>query len=346
MSGADTNTSFFMNAQQAGFGSCTPDDELMHHELNATLDDPALTETQYLGFNVPEAGIHSLNYLWAHPNLRVLTGGVWTWRGVKPSALASEMFDMRQFVPDGVLREADLDAFRLPNGYHVEICEPLRQLHIGYEDAARGNAFDVTLTAVMPPAVLPSGRHFDQAMRARGTVVLRGERHAVDGWTVRDRSWGENRTEDPRDAPPLHYLTAVFDDDLAFHLMGIEHASSSPLWKDLYAVDDTLAAAMNRGWVWRDGELLALSAATVRTRWDRATGYPTAHEMTLTDSAGRQYVLTGEVTAMNNWSTWSNAFFAIGLTRWELAGRVGWGDSQTAAWTDFVHDLHREHHSD
>jgi hypothetical protein len=333
----DTNTSFFMNPQPAGFGICTAADELLHRELNRTLTDPALTETQFFGFNVPEAGVHSVCYLWDRPNLRLMTGGVWTWQGVKPSALASEMFDMRQFMDDGPLQAADLDRFELPNGYHVEILEPLRKMRIGYEDAARDNALDITYTAVMPPAVLPSGRHFDQAMRAEGTVRLRGQQHRVDGYTVRDRSWGENRTEDPRTAPPLHWITGAFDDDFAFHLMGIEHPSSDPVWKAVYPVDDRTADAMNRGWIWRDGELVALATGSVTTRWSEATGYPTAHRLTLTDTAGRRYVIDGEITAANNWSTWSNVYFAIGLTRWEYDGRVGWGDSQTAAWTDFVH---------
>lgn len=337
---SDTNTSFFMNPQRAGFGSCTAEDELLHRELNRTLTDPDLTETQFLGFSVPSAGLHSLCYLWAHPNLRLLTGGVWAWRGVKPNALASELFDMRQFMPDGPLRDGDLDKFQLANGYHVELVEPLRELRIGYEDAARGNAFEVTLTAIMPPAVLPSNRHFDQAMRTRGWVSLRGERHVIDGYTVRDRSWGENRTEDPRAIPPVHWLTGVVDDDFAFHLMGMERPSDGPIWRDIYPVDDSLPDATNRGWIWRDGELLGLTSASVRTRWDRSTGYPTAHRVTMTDTRGREYILDGDVVASNNWSAWSNAFLVIGLTRWEYEGRTGWGDSQIGAWTDFVHALH------
>lgn len=336
---ATRDTSFFLNAQPSGFGTCTAADELLHHEPVEHHHDPALTETQFLGFSVPAAGVHAMGYLWAHPNLRVLSGGAWAWRGLKPSALASELFDMRQFLDDGPLRTGDLDDVRLPNGYHVEVVEPLRRLRIGYQDPVRGNAFDVTLTAIMPPAVLPGGRHFDQAMRTEGSLVLRGQRHRVDGYTVRDRSWGENRTEDPHDLPPLHWLTGVFDDDFAFHLTGIQHPSTRPVWQSLYPVGDDVADTMNRGWIWRDGELLALTSAMVQTRWDLGTGYPTAHRLRLTDSGGRDYAIDGEVTAANNWSAWSNAFFVIGLTRWEYHGRVGWGDTQTAAWTDFVHHL-------
>jgi hypothetical protein len=336
---SDTNTSFFMNAQAAGFGTCTPADELLHRELNATLDHPALTETQFLGFSVPEANIHSLCYAWAHPTLETITGGVWAWQGVKPTALASEMFDIRQYMDFSPFRTGDFDNLQLPNGYRVECLKPLEKFRMTYEDPSRRNAFDITLTAIMPPAVLPSGRHLDQAMRTEGTLLLRGRPYPVDGYTVRDRSWGENRTEEPRPAPPIHWLTGVFDDTFAFHMMGIEHPSADPIWRDIYPIDDAKADGMNRGWVWADGELRSVERASVRTRWNTSTGYPLAHDVALTDSSGREYALTGEVTASNNWSAWSNAFFGISLTRWTHEGRTGWGDSQIGAWTDFVYTL-------
>lgn len=188
--------------------------------------------------------------------------------------------------------------------------------------------------------MVSGGRHFDQAMRTEGKLLLRGRSYDVDGYTVRDRSWGENRTEDPRELPPVHWLTGVFDDDFAFHLTGIEHPGSDPVWRELYPVDDAFADRMNRGWVWTGGELRGLERASVRTHWDPTTCYPLRHDVALTDSAGREYEFTGTVVAENNWSAWSNAFFGIGLARWEHEGRTGWGDSQIGAWTDFVHALH------
>jgi hypothetical protein len=333
------NTSFFMNPQPAGFGACTPQDELLHRELNAGSTHPALTETQFMGFSVPEANIHSLCYAWAHPTLRTLTGGVWAWQGVKRSALASELFDMRQYMDFTPLDTGDFDDLRLPNGYRVRCLVPLEKFRISYSDPGRRNAFDVTLTAIMPPAVLPGGRHLDQAMRTEGTLLLRGKAYDIDGYTVRDRSWGENRTEEPRNAPPIHWLTGVFGDDLAFHMMGVEHPSHDPVWRDIYLIDDAVADSTNRGWIWTHGELREIHAASVRTRWDTTTAYPLAHEVAFTDSTGRDHTITGTVTASNNWSAWSNAFFGISLTRWEHAGRTGWGDSQIGAWTDFVHAL-------
>ena len=333
---AGRNTSFFMNPHAPGFGTSTDTDDLLHREMNSQVADPALTETQFLGFSVPEAAIHALNYLWVHPNLELLTGGVWAWQGVKRHQLAAELFDMRQFMDDGPIRKGDLADYELPMGYRVKVLRPLEKIHIAYDDPTRGNAFDVTLTAVMPPAMVASGKHFDQAMRAEGEIVLRGRRHRVDGYTVRDRSWGEVRPEDPRPVPPLHWLTGVFGDDFAFHMMGLEDPSRDPIWKDAFPGAENLTA-LNRGWIWRNGELTGLATTELTTRWNLDTGYPVEHTLRITDTNGFELSLVGTVTASCSWITWSNVNMLIGLCRWEHDGRVAWGDSQVATWTDFVH---------
>jgi hypothetical protein len=333
---AEQNTSFFQNAQSPGFGPYTPADDLLHREMNSAVDDPALTETQFLGFSVPEAGIHCLNYLWVHPNLELLTGGVWAWQGVKRHQLAAELFDMRQFMEDEPIRKGDLADFELPMGYRVKVLQPLEKIRIAYDDPSRGNAFDVTLTAIMPPAMVASGKHFDQAMRTEGEITLRGRSHRVDGYTVRDRSWGEVRPENPRAVPPLHWLTGVFDDDFAFHMMGVEDPSSDPIWKEAFPDGGSLTA-INRGWIWRNGELTGLASARLTTRWNVDTGYPVGHTLQLIDTNGFELSLTGTITASCSWSTWSNVNMLISLSRWEHDGRIAWGDSQVATWTDFVY---------
>ena len=336
MAGTDQSTSFFMVPHAAGFGPSTEADDLLHREMNREVSDPALTETQFLGFSVPEAAIHSLNYLWVPPNLELLTGGVWAWQGIKRSQLAAELFDMRQFLDDEPIRKGDLADYELPMGYRVKVLQPLEKIHIAYDDPVRHNAFDVTLTAVMPPAMVASGKHFDQAMRTEGHVVLRGRRHRVDGYTVRDRSWGEVRPEDPRPVPPMHWVTGVFSDDFAVHMMGIDHPSTEPFWRDAFP-DAGALAALSRGWVWHHGELTGLESSRLATRWDRDTGYPVAHTLEITATNGREYALTGTITASCSWNTWSNVSMLISLCRWECDGRTGWGDSQTAVWSDFVH---------
>gem|GEM_PF-799571 len=332
------NTSYFMNAQVAdSFGEATPEDELFHRSAREEVSDPALVETVFAGFNVPDADIHCLNYLWLHPNMRLLGGGTWCWQGIKRTQLEAEIFDMRDFVPDAPITDdgGDLDDITLPSGYRYQVLEPLRTVRMSYADPARGNAFDVTLEAIMPAAMLPSNKHFDQVMRTSGTLTLRGEEHRVSGHAVRDRSWAEARTEDPTGLSAIHWLVASFGDDLCIHVTGLEDVATAS-WRDRFAADEAMPAAMNRGWVWRDGALRAIREARIHTEWDRDGRRQAAHELHVVDDHGDRYVMHGEVRASCPWHTWSNVHMSIGLARWTLDGRVGHGDSQVAMWTDFV----------
>jgi hypothetical protein len=232
----------------------------------------------------------------------------------------------------------DLTSFKLPNGYGVEVVRPLEEIRVTYEDAARGNEFDVTLTAIMPPAMLPSGMHFEQAMRTRGSLTLRGEKHVVDGFHMRDRSWGETRPESPRLAPVVHWLTPVFGEDFAIHACAFEDPAQGPIWEGLVDFSAEKVAAYNRGWVWRDGELTALESVVLTCEWDRALGYPTSYQVELTDLAGRSWTLTGTLVAGSSSTLWPNIFSPILMFRWECDGKAGYGDSQVGMWTDVVRE--------
>lgn len=332
------NTSYFMNVQIADtFGDAQPSDEGMHRAERDKIDDPALVETVFSGFNVPEADIHCLNYIWLHPNLRVMSGGVWAWQGLKSSQLEAELFDIRDFLPDRPITDdgGDLVDITLPNGYRYQVLKPLEQIRMSYEDAARGNALDVTATAVMPPAMLPSNRHFDQVMRTSGTLRLRGEEFDVNGLAVRDRSWGEARTEDPTGVSGIHWLMAMFDDDYSVHVTGLEDPDTAQ-WRDRFPEDAALSRAMNRGWVWKDGRLLTVTSAHIETEWDVDHRRQKTHRVVVVDETGAEHRLHGQIRAAANWHTWSNVHMSVALTRWECAGRIGYGDSQVAMWTDFV----------
>lgn len=332
------NTSYFMNAQVAdSFGEAVAADERAHWPAREQQADDALVETVFSGFNVPEAGIHCLNYVWLHPNLRLMSGGAWCWQGHKQGQLEAELFDMRDFVSDRSITAegGDLDDVATPGGYRYEVVAPLEQVRMTYEDTARDNAFDVVMAAAMPPAMLPSGRHFDQVMRTQGTLRLRGEDHVVDGLSIRDRSWGEARTEDPAGMSGIHWLAAMFSPDYAVHVTGLEDPESAA-WRDRFGEDPALSRQMNRGWVWKDGQLRTVRSARIQTEWNRPERRQAAHEVLVVDEAGEEHHLKGELIASCPWHTWSNVHMSIGLTRWECGGQVGHGDSQVAMWTDFV----------
>ncbi|GAA0623933.1 hypothetical protein GCM10009547_28810 [Sporichthya brevicatena] len=331
----DDGSTFYLNVHERSFGQAHPSDDRLHRDANALIpDDPDLVETQYLGFNVPTAGIDAFNYVWAHPNLGTASGGAWAWQGENAGQLHSELFDMRNYLPISAVGE--LDSYILPNGYGVEVVKPLEELRITYEDASRGNAFDVTLSAFMPPAVIANGKHFEQGMRTRGSITLLGEQHTVDGFTIRDRSWGETRPEAPRLAPVVHWMTPVFGEDFAIHAFAVEDPTRKPIWDGLFEFSADRAAELSRGWVWKDGDLTYLESVTLTAEWDLTRRYPTAYRVDMVDVEDRRWSMTAELVAASNWYLWNNIYTPILLMRFECDGRSGYGDSQIGAWTDVV----------
>jgi hypothetical protein len=77
-------------------------------------------------------------------------------------------------------------------------------------------------------------------MRTEGALTLRGEQFQVDDFSVRDRSWGEARTEDPAGVSGIHWLVATFGDDYAIHVTGLEDAGTAQ-WRSRFSEDAALS---------------------------------------------------------------------------------------------------------
>lgn len=320
--------------KDAGFFEPRPEDDLLHPEANASVDGDSVSETQYFGFNLPDQRIHGLCYLWHHPKLGVVTGGAWVWRGAIRHGFQSEIFDFVTYESDACLAD-DLHEVRLSNGYGTSVLEPLKRHRVVYRDPDRGNGIELDYEALMPPALTKGGLHFDQGMRVKGELQLGGERHEVDCFNVRDRSWGAVRPEVHRSLPPLPWMNCVFGEDLVFACTAFDTLDTGPEWKGVLELPggDSLIS----GWVWRDGGLLPIaSVASKRTERDPASLHPTSVEATLVDSEGREYELRGEILASGNWRTWMNFDAVYCLARWECDGRVSHGDFQEVQLIDYV----------
>jgi hypothetical protein len=330
--GSETKKAFW-EEKNVGFGAVRPEHDFLHPETRALEPGPELTETQYLGFNIPEHDIHGMCYLWHHPNLGVVSGGAWAWQGVKRHNLACEIFDMVSYVDDAVL-SGDLHSFELPNGYGATVEQPLKRLRVHYADKERDNALDIGYEALMEPMVLSTELHFEQAMRTSGTVTFGGREYEVDGVTVRDRSWGQLRREVHAPVPPMAWMTGVFGDDLAFGTTAFDSPDTDPDWKGVLEIPG--GDPTKGGWVLRDGELTPVVAAVKRTIRNADTLFPEGIEMTITDAGGRDYELTGRVRAAANWRGWHNMDSVICLTEWTCDGRTGYGDTQDVLFHDYV----------
>lgn len=315
----------------SGFGVHTPADEFLH---GTGPDGDALTETWFWSFHVPEASINAYCYCWVHPNLGVTMAGLFIYQGIKRHHLASELFDMPMYLSTATV-VGDGSDIRVPNGLRVRVIEPLQELHLTFADPARETEFDVRMRAVAPPVMRANGKHFEQVMHTCGELVLRGERHVVDGHNIRDRSWGELRPEDHVPSPPYNWVTGTFDDgDWAFNVGSLDDPEQDPHWAEHYAIAPE--QAFRDGWVRRDGRNVRLVRASKRVEREPVSLQPTAIVIDMEDAEGESFRVTGTIIASVPWGGWHNMTCHLGLVRWERDGHVGHGESMDVQWNDYV----------
>ena len=324
----------FYISQNLGLGQIGPEDELLHPEKNARVKADSLTETQYFGFCVPEERIQGFAYLWHHPNLKVVTGGIFAWHGDKRSVTHCELCDMQDYMSDAALKN-DLHEYRLDNGYGVKVIEPLKKHHLTYADPLRNSSVDLHYEAVAPAVMFGDGNHFEQALKVNGELVLRGKRYDVDCYTVRDRSWAKPRPEGHVPMPPNSWMVGVFNKDFAFSCNMFDQAASSPeLLGSSLAVPDE--KSVPGGWLWRDGRIGRMVSGRKQIVRLPGSRIPQYVEFDATDEHGRTVSICGRSVASTAWQPWSNIFMPIVLMRWESEGMVTHGDCQEGIWNDYL----------
>jgi hypothetical protein len=319
------------------FGNYSAKDELFHPE--ATIPGDTLTETWAYLWYIPEENIYAQIHIWVHPNLNVVTAGIGVARGIKHSMLSAELLDVPAYGSAAGLGDGSDMVFS--NGLHVQIIEPFKKMRITYEDVKRGNALDLTITDFSPPIMRGSENHFDQVTFNRGHVMLRGKDYQINGYGIRDRSWGQLRTEALVPAPPFTWMTCTFAGlKMSWHLAAFDDPSRQPDWQGLFEVAP--ADMIHDSWLYRDGKLSRLRNASKITRRDMNTLRPISHEIFFTDDSGRDYHITGRITACLPWTGWPNMFAYLCLTEWTLDGETGWGDTQEVQWGDYTQALRRD----
>jgi len=336
----DTTSHPFWEEKNEGFAGFSDACDLLHPELTDPKLGASLTETQYFGFNIPQENVYGLCYIWYHPNLKTLTGGCYAWQGTKTHNLSCELFDFVTYMSDDCLKN-DLWDYKLENSYHVQTIEPLKRHKISYSDPVRRNSFEVSYEAMMPPMVLSTGLHLEQAMRTKGQVTLNGKTYEINGTTVRDRSWGQMRPEGHKNFPPMAWMTGVLDESFIFGCTAFDTPEISP---DSYPGLEVPGGQTTKGgWVYQNGAMVPVISSRKRTTRDPHTLFPQTVELDMVDAKGREYTLKGTITMAANWRTWHNFDSIICLIRWEHEGRVFYGDFQECHWIDFVRLAKSDH---
>ena len=311
--------------------------EVVLQDESLHLHSPGLgheaTETSYYGFNIPEAGIDAEIYFWLHPALGMMSGGIWIWQGRKRLTLEADYFSYYAYLPFPA--EGILDYSPMP-GMRVRVEDPLKRIAVDYFDEVADTRVELMLEAMFAPVGRPGGGHFTQAMRTSGRLRLRGVEHRIDGSFVRDRSWGDVRSERPRSLPPTTWMVGVFDDDLVFHARAFDDPAANPDW----AGSATAIAPDDRfrwGYIVERGEIIQLADCRMKRTTRTPDGIsPSGYSMELVDVNGRVLALVGEVVSRLPMQMWPNMLTHYCLTRWTLDDRTGWGDAQDIQYADYI----------
>lgn len=314
-----------------GFGLHKPEDEYFHN-----IGDPvdSLTETWYWNFHVPEAAINCFAYCWVHPTLKVVSSGLFIFKGINRHHLQCELFEYFDYMSSSIV--GDGSDITLPNGFRAQVIKPLEQIHLTFSDPVRETSVDVVLNATAVPIMRANNKHFEQVMHATGTLVLRGETHAIDCYPVRDRSWAEPRPENHNPAPPYTWVTGTFGPDFAFNVGSHDDPARNPEW---IGVMDVPTRIFNDGWVQINGEQRRVVSSSKITERTRDACAPIVHHYTFEDDKGDRYEMTGRITAQTLWGGWSNSLCHIGLVEWDWNGRKGYGESQEVQWNDYNYKM-------
>jgi hypothetical protein len=220
-------------------------------------------------------------------------------------------------------------------------------------------SIDVTATAVTPLAVrghvfpgeeahesqAPGGS--EQFMHMAGELILGGQRHEVDCFYIRDRSWRQVREETRNAVPaPLLWTPIYFDDDVAFNQAGIEAPGTGAIW-ETYDEPPSAEPTHHFAWVCRDGELREVSRVHCRVLERHPQLHaPLSVEIEAEDELGESYNFKGDAIAMAPLAAWPNLTAYDSVFRWEDAdGRVGHGVLQ-AMWSERAGQAFKARRSD
>jgi hypothetical protein len=159
--------------------------------------------------------------------------------------------------------------------------------------------------------------HYEQHVGARGVVRVGDEEWEVDGYGLRDHSWGPRFWQAPW---WYRWLTANFGEDLGFVVSVVTRQDG---------------AQHIGGVVLEDGQYSPIDDARIETEWTGADMY---HETisARARTSGRTYEIEGKVLSLiplRNRRTTPDGEKLVtriseGMTEWSLNGRTGYGLSE------------------
>jgi len=187
----------------------------------------------------------------------------------------------------------------------------------------------VTFDALAGPhyAVGGSQGHFEQTGRVTGGIRVDDETWTVDGFGVRDKSWGPRTWQAPSGSGAKSSGPAVVTEGCFLNWFSMNFGPDLALGGACGRLGD--GSFRGKGWIQRDGETVELVEVTMRTVFDPAN--PLLHrsvELSALDARGEAVEVTGEVVTICPTKIPRRdgvTFVNEGLTRFRTGDRTGWG---------------------
>lgn len=304
----------------------TAKDDLFHEPATS---EHFLTETNWWNFCIPERNLDGQLYIYFRPNLGTTYAGVYVWDDFCRHFSDALYFDTWLYLP---MPKADPDGYRLENGIHVKVLEPLRKYQLTYEPP-NGTSFHLVFEGLTDALDYNEGRsldekdvliqnHMEQVGRMTGDLTLYGEHLRVDCITHRDHSWNAVRREERHFLPNFGWQAGHFGEELCFQLW---FWYGEPVMTDLVV-----------GFVYENRQPQRIVWARRETQWDETGVEPRTMHIEFRDANGQVYRINGRALNMFPWTAHLNWVCYAGLVEWDLDGRIGYGDVQDGRDLDWV----------
>jgi hypothetical protein len=305
----------------------TPRDEYFHDRS----DDPHWNESGWFSFMVPARRLSGMVYCYHRPNMGYSVGGFAAWDPSGDRYDDCLWYDLEQISPLGP--GSEMFDFTLPTGLSVACVEPLREYRLQYKE--EGCEVDFTWRAVRPPfsPPLPASQgqwgrhHYDQIGRVTGQIGTGGETIDVDGWSMRDHSWGPRKVaRDQRG----RFVWGIASEDDAFLVWASAASSTSSSESGPGSVDPVVGAPERvvSGWLLRDGVMAAIVDGESHVFERRADGAPLADRIRATDELGRSLSAEGRAANMITWPCYPTLYAWFTHFEWEVDGLRASGEEQ------------------
>ena len=308
-----------ITAKDADFHACDPSDR-------------SWTETTFLPFGVPEAGIFGNAYVLARPNLGIVSSAIIVSQGFCRQPYEIDFTDPQMHLPC----PASFSKYTLENGLSVQASTDARDYQLTYRNALGACNFDLHFRGLHRPfdphdpnenPLLQAGAqgpadprigtewtngHFEAKGHITGELHLRGRDYKVDCYDGMDHSWGPRPQVGTR---AVSWISVNFGENLAFHLampMNIQRGEVS-------------YDALRFGFVMDQGETFGLVEASVQaTRVDMLA---TTNHIRVKDLRGREWEFFGSVVGGHPWHSFNPCHVCYqSLMRYQCGDRVGYGE--------------------